>query len=129
MIWGNRVRVTGASETALAWLSAAAILLVLTQDVSAATIRCVYTEPFINTVFTPRSKTVAVTRLGGPATKFRVDVRGDAASIRLTNARHAFRQTMSKDGKGSDGMSDNVFPYSATLSMKGTPSTLHGGCR
>jgi uncharacterized membrane protein len=41
----------------------------------------------------------------------------------------AFRQTMVRDGKGSDGMSDTVYPWSATLSWKALPYRLHGGCR
>jgi uncharacterized membrane protein len=41
----------------------------------------------------------------------------------------ALRQTMVRDGKGSDGMSDTVYPWSATLVWKALPYRLHGGCR
>jgi uncharacterized membrane protein len=96
----------------------------------AEAIKCVYTEPFVNTVFDPRSKTVTFTRMGEEkAVRFRVSVRETGDNLELIYRPEAFRQTMVKDGKGSDGMSDVVFPYSATLTKKGLPHRLHGGCR
>lgn len=61
--------------------------------------------------------------------KIRVSVRKGRADLELANRRRAFRQTIVKDGKGSDGMSDTVFPYSATMTLAGLPARLHGGCR
>jgi uncharacterized membrane protein len=61
--------------------------------------------------------------------KVRVSVRRGVAGLELSNRRRAFRQTMVKDGKGSDGMSDTVFPYSSTMTLAGLPARLHGGCR
>lgn len=96
----------------------------------AQSIACFYTEPFINTVFDPRGRTVMVTQAVKPgAEKIRVSVRKGAADLELSNRRRAFRQTMVKDGKGSDGMSDTLFPYSSTMTLAGLPARLHGGCR
>lgn len=106
------------------------ILAAAPVPVRAETIACVYTEPFVNTVFDTRGRTVTITQALKPAAqKFRVSVRHGAADLELANRRHAFRQTMVRDGKGSDGMSDAVFPYSATMTLAGLPSRLHGGCR
>jgi uncharacterized membrane protein len=115
------------SKLLLAAMTAAFLVPALAR---AEVIKCVYTEPFVNTVFDPRRKTVTSTRMGEEKPlSFRVSVRAIKGSLELTNRRHAFRQTMVKDGKGSDGMSDLAFPYSATLTQKGLPHRLHGGCR
>lgn len=96
----------------------------------AQTIACFFTEPFVNTLFDPRGRTVVVTQaLKSGSEKIRVSVRRGAADLELANRRRAFRQTLVKDGKGSDGMSDTVFPYSATMTMAGLRARLHGGCR
>ncbi len=93
-------------------------------------VKCVYTEPFVDTAFDPVSKRITVTRVGERgAQTFRVSVRKIGDNLELANRQRAFRQTMVKDGMGSDGMSDTVFPYSATLTQKGLPYRLHGGCR
>jgi uncharacterized membrane protein len=112
-------------------LALAGLLLVAAPVLARAeTIACVYTEPFVNTVFNARGRTVTITQEAKPgAVKFRVAIRRGAADLELINRRHAFRQTMVRDGKGSDGMSDAVFPYSATMTLAGLPSRLHGGCR
>ncbi len=96
----------------------------------AEVIQCVYTEPFVNTSFDAHGKRVTVTRMGEKESQsFRVSVRTTGENWELANRRQAFRQIMVKDGKGSDGMSDTVFPYSATLTQKGLPHRLHGGCK
>ena len=96
----------------------------------AETIVCVYSEPFINTVFNPRGRTVTITRaVENRAESFRVSVRSLGANLELANRRRAFRQIMVKDSRGSDGMSDTVFPYSATMTLNGLHARLHGGCR
>jgi uncharacterized membrane protein len=109
---------------------AALFLFTAPAAAQAETIRCVYTEPFVNTVFDTRGRTVTVTQAVKPGEeKFRVSVRKGPADLELANRRRAFRQTMVRDGKGSDGMSDMVFPYSATMTLAGLPARLHGGCR
>lgn len=101
-----------------------------TTAARAQSISCVYTEPFVNTVFNPLGRTVLVTRaLEAGSEKIRVSVRKGVADIELMNRRRVFRQTMVRDGKGSDGMSDTIFPYSSTLTLAGIPARLHGGCR
>jgi uncharacterized membrane protein len=112
-------------------LALAGLLLVAAPGLARAeTIGCVYTEPFVNTEFNTRGRTVTITQASKPgAIRFRVSVRRGAADLELVNRGHAFRQTMVRDGKGSDGMSDTVFPYSATMTLAGLPSRLHGGCR
>jgi uncharacterized membrane protein len=107
-----------------------ALLLLSGAPALAQPIACVYTEPFINTVFDSRSRSVTITQMTKPgAEKFRVSVRRGASDLELANRRRSFRQTMVRDGKGSDGMSDTVFPYSATMTLAGLSSRLHGGCR
>lgn len=109
----------------------AAICLLLSTPVAApaGNIRCVYTEPFIDTTFKPRAGTVTISRAGAKMETFRVRMRGGIVKTQLSNGLRGFRQTMLMNGKGSDGMSDTVFPYSATLSLKGLSSRLNGGCR
>ena len=96
----------------------------------AETLTCVYTEPFVNTVYKTGGRRLTMTRaVEKEVHQFRVSARIRAADIELVNRSQAFRQTMVRDGKGSDGMSDTVFPWSATLTWKGLPHRLHGGCR
>ena len=92
----------------------------------AETLTCIYTEPFVNTVYKSGARQLTLTRaMEKEVRRFRVH----PADIDLANRRLAFRQTMVRDGKGSDGMSDTVYPWSATLSWKALPYRLHGGCR
>ena len=96
----------------------------------AETLTCIYTEPFVNTVYKTGARQLTLTRaMEKEVRRFRVSARVHPADIDLANRRLAFRQTMVRDGKGSDGMSDTVYPWSATLSWKALPYRLHGGCR
>ena len=96
----------------------------------AETLTCIYTEPFVNTVYQTGGRRLTLTRaVEKQVHRFFVSVRVRPADIELANRRQALRQTMVRDGKGSDGMSDTVYPWSATLTWKGLPYRLHGGCR
>ena len=96
----------------------------------AETLTCIYTEPFVNTVYKTGARQLTLTRaMEKEVRRFRVSARVHPADIDLANRRLAFRQTMVRDGKGSDGMSDTVYPWSATLVWKALPYRLHGGCR
>ena len=96
----------------------------------AETLTCVYTEPFVNTVYQTGGHKLTLTRaVEKEVRQFRVSARVRTADIELANRRQALRQTMVRDGKGSDGMSDTVYPWSATLTWKGLTHRLHGGCR
>jgi uncharacterized membrane protein len=99
-------------------------------DARAETITCLYTEPFLHTVYQTGRHQLALTRAGEKEThRFRVWARVREGHIELVNRPQALRQTMIRDGKGSDGMSDTVFPWSATLTWKALSHRLHGGCR
>jgi len=109
---------------------ATALLVCVPSLAQAETIACFFTEPFIKTVFDTRGRSVTITQMVKPgAEKIRVSVRRGVADLELANRSRAFRQTLVKDGKGSDGMSDTVFPYSATMTLAGLRARLHGGCR
>jgi uncharacterized membrane protein len=96
----------------------------------AETITCSYTEPFVNTVYQTGGRTLTLTRaIEKEVHRIRVSARVRDGHIELVNRPQALRQTMVRDGKGSDGMSDNVFPWSSTLAWKRLPYRLHGGCR
>lgn len=96
----------------------------------AETINCSYTEPFVNTVYQTGGRRLTLTRaVEKEAHRFFVSARIRDSHIELVNRPQALRQTMIRDGKGSDGMSDTVFPWSATLAWKKLPYRLHGGCR
>jgi len=107
-----------------------ALSLLAPSSLRAETITCTYTEPFVNTVYQTGGRSLTLTRaVEKEAHRFRVSARVRAGHIELVNRPQALRQTMVRDGKGSDGMSDTVFPWSATLAWKGLPYRLHGGCR
>ena len=96
----------------------------------AETITCFYTEPFLHTVHQTGGHSLTLTRAGErEPRRFGVSSRVRDGHIELVNRPQALRQTMIRDGKGSDGMSDTVFPWSATLTLKALPYRLHGGCR
>ncbi len=104
--------------------------LLTPASLRAETLTCVYTEPFVNTVYKTGGRRLTLTQaVEKEVHQFRVSARIRPADIELTNRPQALRQTMVRDGKGSDGMSDTVFPWSATLSWKGLSYRLHGGCR
>lgn len=94
------------------------------------TLTCVYTEPFVNTVYQTGGRRLTLTRaVEKEVHRFFVSARVRNGHIELVNRPQALRQTMVRDGKGSDGMSDTVFPWSSTLAWKKLPFRLHGGCR
>ena len=96
----------------------------------AETLTCTYTEPFVNTVYQTGGRRLTLTRaVEKEVHRFRVSARVRDGHIELVHRPQALRQTMIRDGKGSDGMSDTIFPWSATLAWKGLPYRLHGGCR
>lgn len=96
----------------------------------AETITCFYTEPFLHAVYATGGHRLTLTRAIEQEThRFSVSVRKRDGHIELVNRPQALRQTMIRDGKGSDGMSDTVFPWSATLTWKALRHRLHGGCR
>lgn len=96
----------------------------------AETITCLYTEPFLHTIYAMGGHSLTLTRAIEKQThRFHVSARVRDGHIELLNRSQALRQTMIRDGKGSDGMSDTVFPWSATLTWKALPYRLHGGCR
>ena len=107
-----------------------ALSLLAPNSLRAETITCAYTAPFVNTVYQTGGRSLTLTRaVEKEAHRFRVSARVRDGHIELVNRPQALRQTMVRDGKGSDGMSDTVFPWSATLAWKGLPYRLHGGCR
>ena len=120
------MRIVLASLIALSLIPA----LFFSDAARAETITCVYTEPFVNTVYQTGGRRLTLTRaVEKEVHRFVVSARVRDGHIELVNRPQGLRQTMVRDGKGSDGMSDTVFPWSSTLAWKRLPYRLHGGCR
>ena len=96
-------------------------------------ISCLFTEPFIGTVYYSRTRTLTVT--------YDVDKRREKLSnisisaaggetFELRNTNKVTIQRLERSYAGTDGMSDRVFPYEVTWTpgRRSLPATLFGGC-
>ncbi len=90
-------------------------------------IKCSYTEPFITTVYSTAENTLTITDAAAHQTtkltniSFQILKRN---TFELWNAAKIVVQRMELNLKGSDGMSDTLYPYDATF----IPKDLRGGC-
>lgn len=110
-------------------LTAFLSLSVVSHSVQADIIRCVFTEPFFNMTYSMAQQSITVTSPNGtriyrnvgfqilaPGRFVLGDVRRPLVDLRLNN-------------KGSDGMSDYVYPYTAAVRYPHHPGgKLRGGC-
>ncbi|RZA09814.1 MAG: hypothetical protein EOP11_00475 [Proteobacteria bacterium] len=104
----------------------ALLSLGFTAPAHAEKITCTFTEPFISTVIDTQKNTVSET--WERTQSFRVLKKSEKRGAitlsygRIGGERHVI--TYKRDWKGSDGMSDLVYPFSATRDKN-----LFGGCQ
>ncbi len=112
-------------------LGFAAVAAVLVSSVAhAETITCVFSEPFVKTVYDSSQKTLAVpTRFDGQSVTHLRNVSqvstGDK-SFDLVSADGKVLQRLHLTFAGSDGMSEIVFPYDVRWNYG--RGELRGGC-
>jgi hypothetical protein len=93
----------------------------------AEVIKCFYTEPFQTTTYSSNANTLTTATATNPAhpTVLKVSLQILKPNLfELWNARNQPVQRMTLNFKGSDGMSDFVFPYDGLL----IANKQHGGC-
>lgn len=113
----------------------AALLLALTLSSPAAmaqAITCSFTEPFFQMVVSEQKRTITFTSADEPAPVLYPILRiarhgNETRVVYLNGARKISVLVFKRDGKGSDGMSDYTYPYSAQIS-RGAMGAFHGGC-
>jgi uncharacterized membrane protein len=95
--------------------------------VQADIIKCSFTEPFITTVYSTNENTLKVTYA---AERQRETLKSISFQImkpttfELWDAKRKVIQRLELSFRGSDGMSDRIYPYDAHWLSK----NLHGGC-
>jgi hypothetical protein len=114
---------------------------VFAQSLPTATIKCVFTEPFLSVTYSIPQQSLIVKGLDSDSEKSReysiqiltVGVPGEFVAL---DSNGVELLKFSLDGRGSDGMSDEIYPISATLNLPAIDSTfstpynqLSGGCR
>ena len=106
---------------------AALASLALPAAASADVIRCTFTEPFVSMTYSMTQSSIEVVTPDGSeaiaSVSFQILGPGQFA---LWDAAEAAVVTLSLDYRGSDGMSDTIFPYSAVRTWEG--GDQHGGC-
>lgn len=103
-------------------------LILISSNILASSINCRFTEPFIIMNYNSESKVLVIDELGSDEIvkienikEKRVDdittdlISGDTTLVTLTS-----------DGKGNDGMSDEIMPISALAHF---PKKVYGGCK
>lgn len=99
----------------------------LSPVAQADVITCSFTEPFVTTVYSTNLNTLTITY----AVESRHDRLDDMSfqimkpgKFELWDAKHEGVQRLELSFRGSDGMSDKVYPYEVYW----IPEKLHGGC-
>lgn len=106
--------------------------LLLAVQAQADVIQCLFTEPFFTIEYSTTSLRL---KISGPEIPKREETQvsfqiKEAGLFELHSQKHEVLMTLTLSGKGSDGMSDRVFPYEATLNAKRLlPGTHSGGCQ
>lgn len=100
----------------------------ITQTAMADVITCVFTEPFVTTVYsTPKSKLTYQSMDKGTVVLNHVSLQFKENKVDLVTSEGKVIQELKLNHKGSDGMSDKVYPYEVKdyhdLTHKGV-----GGC-
>lgn len=104
----------------------AAALLLLSTNAEADIIRCVFTEPFLNLTYSMAQQKLTVQTPEGTAVYRNVGFQILGVGHFIIGPVASPRLDLRLDFHGSDGMSDFVYPYSATLPYPHGP--LEGGC-
>lgn len=106
---------------------AALACMALPAVAEADVIRCTFTEPFISMTYSMTQSSIEVVTPDGNETiasvSFQILGPGQFA---LWDAAETALVTLSLDYRGSDGMSDTIFPYSALRAAES--GDQHGGC-
>jgi len=112
-------------------------LVVLFSIVSQADIiNCSFTEPFINTSYSMAQQSLTYSSYSGPNGELeKTVVKNVSFQIKSVGLFELIKdgkvlQTLTLDNKGSDGMSDNNYPYSVKdNSMLTGANGGYGGCQ
>ncbi len=108
-----------------------AIALSWVTPSAAEIIKCYYTEPFVTTIYSTNNNTIIFNDPGSapkhqPLTASLQIVKSNI--FELWTLKNELIQRMELNFKGSDGMSDTVYPYDATLFNYVENYDLRGGC-
>lgn len=111
---------------------AIAMLLALTGTTAyAETVTCTFTEPFITVIVNERTGMVTEQNFGRTTRRVlatRISKAGRRTKVVFGRSRNgATTLIYRKDGRGSDGMSEAVYPYSAER-YTGRERHIFGGC-
>lgn len=102
------------------------------QSPRAEIFKCIYTEPFITTIYSTNTNTLTITDASNQQnsdTLTNVSLQIMEANIfELWTADKAAVQRMELNFRGGDGMSDSVYPYDSTLYKRHLHPNLRGGC-
>jgi hypothetical protein len=88
-------------------------------------IKCTYTEPFITTIYNSDTHEVTISNNALKTVTKLANVSRRTIKpkvFELRNAKKTIVQTMELNHRGSDGMTDTVYPYDSQWNK------LHGGC-
>jgi len=90
-----------------------ATTMLLASISQADIIKCVFTEPFVNTTYSTSQSSLTYDSAGAGKKVIKnvsLQIKG-AGLIDLVSKDGKVLQSLSITGKGSDGMSDRIFPY------------------
>lgn len=108
-------------------LALAAVMAALPTMASADVIRCSFTEPFLSMTYSMTQSSIEIVTPDGnetvPSVSFQILGPGQFA---LWDKDEAPLVTLNLDYRGSDGMSDTIFPFSAIRPYG--DDGQHGGC-
>lgn len=106
---------------------AVAFAVVAPAAASADVIRCSFTEPFISMTYSMTQSAIEVVAPDGNETIANVSFQIlGPGQFELRDAANAAIVTLSLDYRGSDGMSDTIFPYTGVRVWEG--GGQDGGC-
>lgn len=101
------------------------IFLSSSQTVSAAIFKCAYTEPFLITIYNSAARILTVVHDVEKRRNIIHDVRMSTVANTLElRIKNAVVQRIDLRSRGSDGMSDRVYPYKGEW----LPESTQGGC-
>lgn len=108
-----------------------AALLLTATGAQADVIECVFTEPFVNSTYDMASSTLTYTDVEGKTqvTEYVNMIIKGPGVFELREEHGALLQTLNLTFKGSNGMSDHVYPFEVKdEGMGGMANGGYGGC-
>ena len=105
--------------------------LFISSSVFADIYVCNFTEPFVTTVFDTKLSSLQYQDFQGSSTYKDIFVRNvDSITFEILTSDMRLLQRVIHNNQGSDGMSDEVYPFEAQdFSKIMTSGTAYGGCR